>query len=187
MKSPETMKIDLLAYQTEAEQQKKKGYTEVLLLCLVAVLLMGAAAGFYYQRGQELKALQEEKQVLQTEVDDLKKVEVISTGADGTTSRQVGNLKTIVAKLEKERKVDPQRLLDIYLLTVPKVTISMMEFKKDGNLVINAYTSRQSNMIEFVDNLKTKEYIKDIKVINSKLNGKTGEVTFTLDLVWEVE
>ena len=42
-------------------------------------------------------------------------------------------------------------------------------------------------MIEFVDNLKTKEYIKDIKVINSKLNEKTGEVTFTLDLVWEVE
>lgn len=177
------IKINLLRYKIEKEHAQSQLLKELVVFGLIFLLLAGAAAGMYLQQQKEMAGIKTDNLKLQKEVDNLRQVatmaSISSKELEGIDSRRA-----LIERLEKEPKLDPAFLEDIYIasgdIIVSKITV------KNGELDINAYADSQTSCIDYIDRLKAIPRIKDVMNVNSRLNEKNGEVTFSLTLKWEV-
>lgn len=186
MRTERQPKINLLTYRQEEAEQKRLSQRNIIIITVVTVLLVAAGAANWWSQNQQVKALEQQNQQLQKQVEDLSKVAAIAGGVSDQEVKELGSRKALLSKLEEERTLDPGQLEDIYALSVPKITIGKMDIKDNGEITINAYTSRQSSLIEFVERLQKEDFVKEIQRISSKRNDKTGEISFTLVLAGEV-
>lgn len=159
----------------------------IVIVLLVTLLLAAGAAVIWSKQNQQFKALEQEHQQLQKHVEDLSKVAAVAGGISNQEVKELGTRKALLTRLEQERTLKPEQLEDIYALSVPNITIGKMEIKDAGELTLSAYTSSQGKFIAFVEKLQAQDYIKEIQRISSKRNDKTGEISFTLTLAWEVD
>lgn len=180
------MKIDLLAYRQEERQLRRKAGQETVILTVIAVLLLAGASGVWWTQDRQIQVLQQQEKQLRAEVEDLANVAALAGGVSDQEMKELGSRKALLTRLEQERRLKPEQLENIYALSVPDIVIGKMEIKEAGELTISAYTDSQSQFIEFVEKLAKEEYIKEIQKISSKQNDKTGEISFTLTLAWEV-
>lgn len=180
-------RINLLRYQQEETLESRKNNRLVLILGLVALLLAGAMGGVWWMQNQKLQAVKAENKQLQQQVDKLTS-SVVFTDTASKGSDEVGKRISIVNTLEKQVKVKSKHFQDIYLLSIPGITIGKMDVKSNNSFTISAYCSSQAKFINFLKQLRELDFIKEVNNISSKCNAKTGEVNFNLTLVWgEVE
>lgn len=175
-------RINLLRYQWE-EEDRESNIRFILILGLVALLFIGAMGGTWQMQKQKLKTLKAENQQLQQQVDKLTR-----SVASADPAKNVGGIdmrSTIVNTLEKQAQKKSKHFQEIYLISIPGITIGKMDVKSDNNFTINAYCSSQTKFIKFLEQLQELEFVKEAKNISSKRNDKTGEVNFNITLVWE--
>ena len=176
-------RINLLRYMQEGEVEKKSDLRFILILSLAALLFIGIMSGTWWMQGQKLQAMKTENQKLQQEIDQLSK----AASADKNAPAEFNGREAILNTLESQQKVRSQQLEEIYQLTIPGVTIGKIDVKSNNNFTMSAYCNSQAKCIAFLEQLRELDYIKDVKVISSKLNAKTGEVSFNFSLIWGVE
>ena len=179
-------KINLLSYRQEEAELKRQSRRRVLVIAAITVLLIGAAAATWWSQHQQVKALEQENQQLQDQVEDLSNIAASAGGISDEEVKELGSRKALLDKLEEERTFDPEQLEDIYALSVPDITIGKMDIRNGGEITVNAYTDSQSDLIDFLEKLENEDFVKEIQRISSKRNDKTGEISFTLVLTGEV-
>lgn len=180
-------RINLLRYQQENQLESRSNIRFVLILTLTALMLVGVMGGAWYVQNKKLQAVKAENQQLQQQVDKLTS-SVVSTDTGTEGSGEVNKRTSMINAVEKQVKVKSRHFQDIYLLSIPGVTIGKMDTKSDNKFSISAYCSSQAQFIKFLEQLRELDFIKEVKNISSKCNAKTGEVNFNITLVWgEVE
>ena len=177
-------RINLLRYQQEEALESKKNNQFVLILGLVALLLAGAMGGAWWSQNQNLQTVKAENIQLQQQVDKLTS-SVVSTDTVTKGSGEVDKRSSMINTLQKQVRVKSKHFQDIYLLSIPGITIGKMDVKSDNNFAMSAYCSSQAKFIKFLKELRELDFIKEVKNISSKCNTKTGEVNFNIILVWE--
>jgi len=176
-------RINLLRYQQEENLESRSNIRFVLILGLAALLLVGAMGGTWLIQNQKLQAVKAENQQLQQQVGQLSR-SAVSTDTGSKDSDKVNMRKNMINALEKQVKVKSQHFEDIYLVSIPAVTIGKMEVKSDNNFTMSAYCNSQVNFIKYLEQLRALDFIKEVKSVSSKCNAKTGEVNFNVTLVW---
>ncbi len=180
-------RINLLRYQQEETLESRQNIQLVLILGLAALLLVGAMGGVWWMQNQKLQAVKAENKQLQQQVDKLTS-SVVSTDTVAKSSGEADKRISMINTLEKQVKVKSKHFQDIYLLSIPGITIGKMDVKSNNSFTISAYCSSQAKFINFLKQLRELDFIKEVNNISSKCNAKTGEVNFNLTLVWgEVE
>lgn len=177
-------RINLLRYQQEETLESRSNIQFVLILGLVVLLLVGAMAGGWWLQNQKLQALKAKNQQLQEQISQMSRL-AVSTDTLAEGSDQVNQRSSMINSLEKQAKAKTKYLDEIYLLSIPGVTIGKMDVKSDNNFTISAYCSSQATFIKFLEKLRKLEFVKEVKNISSRCNDKTGEVNFNITLVWE--
>jgi len=186
LRSDRQQKINLLTYRREETEQKRLFQRKIIIITMVTILLVAAGAASWWSQNQRIEALEQQNQQLQEQVEDLSKIAALAGGVSDQEVKELGSRQALLSKLEEERTLDPGQLEEIYALSVPQITIGKMDVKDNGEITINAYTSRQSSLIDFVEKLQKEDFVKEIQRISFKRNDKTGEITFTLVLAGEV-
>lgn len=176
-------RINLLRYQQEETLESKKNIQLVLILGLAVLLLVGAMGGIWWMQNQKLQALKAENQQLQEQVGQLSR-SAVSTDTDSKGPDKINIRKNMIDALEKQVKVKSKHFEEIYLLSIPGVTIAKMDVKSDNNFTTSAYCDSQAKVIEFLEQLRELDFVKEVKSVSSKCNAKTGEVNFNITLVW---
>jgi Tfp pilus assembly protein PilN len=179
-------RINLLAYRQEEAELQRKSQRTIIIAVLITVVLVAAAASIWWNQNQQVKALEEQNQQLEKQVEELSQVAALAGGISDQEVKELGSRKALLAKLEEERTFDPQQLKDIYALGVPDITIGKMAIKTNGEITINAYTGSQAKLIKFLEKLQQEDFVKEIQRLSSKRNDKTGEISFTLVITGEV-
>lgn len=180
-------RINLLRYQWEEELDRNSNIRFILILGLMALLFIGAMGGTWRMQNQELKTLKIENQQLQQQLNQ-QTSSVVSTDIDTKASSEVKIRSTMVNALEKQVKANTKYFEDIYLLSIPGITIGRMDVKSDNNFTMSAYCNSQAQFIKYLEQLEKLDFVKEVKSVSSKCNAKTGEVNFNITLVWgEVE
>lgn len=185
MKASRDAKINLLNYKLEEQREAKRYLKEYAIAILIIGLLAGTAFGVNLQQQKKIEAITKENQILHEQVEALIPVEAAAV-ISSDDLRNIESHRALVHKLEKESKLDPLFVEQIYLTSQPDIIINKMNVK-DGELKIEAYTNNQAAFINFVDRLKANRQIKEVRTISSTLNEKTGEVKFSLTMKWEVQ
>ena len=179
-------RINLLRYQQEEAREKYSDIRFFLILGMVALLFVGVMGGTWWMQNQKLQAVKAKNEQLQQQVDKLTR-SVVSTDTTKDVS-EVNVRHTIITALEKQVKVKSKHFEEIYLLSIPGVTIGKMDVKSDDNFAMTAYCNSQAKFIKFLEEVRNLDCVKEVKNISSKYNAKTGEVSFNITLVWgEVE
>ncbi len=175
-------RINLLRYMQEGKVEKKSDLRFILIIGLAVLLFTGIMGGAWWMQGQKLQAMKNENKQLQQEIDQLTKAVSGNDAPVGLNGREA-----ILNTLESQQKVKSKQLEEIYQLTIPGVTIAKINVKSNNDFTMSAYCNSQAKCIVFLEQLRELDYIKDVKVLSSKLNAKTGEVSFNFNLIWGVE
>lgn len=175
-------RINLLRYRQAEEVEKKSNIRFMGILALVVLLLLGAMGGTWWKQNHQLQAVKNEKQQLQQQEEQLSHL-AISTATGGKDS-ELDQRQSIINALEKQVKVKSKHFKEIYLLSIPGVTIGKMDIKPNNNFTISAYCNSQAKFIEFLEQMRKLNFVKEVKNVSSKCNSKTGEVSFIVTLVW---
>ncbi|MGI5879210.1 MAG: PilN domain-containing protein [Syntrophomonadaceae bacterium] len=176
-------RINLLRYMQEGKVEKKSDLRFILILGLAVLLFTGIMAGTWWMQGQKLQAIKNENQQLQKDIEQLTK----AVSANKNTPEGLNSREAMLNALESRQKVKSKQLEEIYQLTIPGVTIAKIDVKSNNSFTMSAYCNSQAKCITFLEQLRELEYIKDVKVLSSKLNDKTGEVSFNFNLIWGVK
>jgi Tfp pilus assembly protein PilN len=177
-------RINLLRYQQEEVWESKSNIRFLLILGLVALLFVSAMGGTWRMQSRQLQELKAQNEQLQQQVSELTSA-TVSTDIDSEISDKIKARATMVQALEKQIKVKSKYFEDVYLLSIPGVTIGKMDVKPDNNFAMSAYCSSQAKLIKYLEQLINLDFVKEVKSITSKRNAKTGEVNFNITLVWE--
>lgn len=177
-------RINLLRYQQEEVWESKSNIRFLLILGLVALLFVSAMGGTWRMQSRQLQELKAQNEQLQQQVNKLT-TSVVSTDTGSKLTDELNIRTTMVNVLEKQVKVKSKYFQDIYLLSIPGVTIGRMDVKSDNNFTMSAYCNSQAKLIKYLEQLINLDFIKEVKSITSKRNAKTGEVNFNITLVWE--
>lgn len=177
-------RINLLRYQHEEAWESKSNIRFLLILGLVALLFVSAMGGTWRMQNKQLQEMKAQNEQLQQQVSELTS-SVVSTDSESKISDEINIRTTMVQALEKQVKVKSKYFGDIYLLSVPGVTIGNMGVKSDNNFTMSAYCNSQAKLINYLEQLINLDFVKEVKGISSKRNAKTGEVNFNITLVWE--
>ncbi len=177
-------RINLLRYQHEEVWESKSNIRFLLILGLVALLFVSAMGGTWRMQNKQLQEMKAQNEQLQQQVSELAS-SAVSTDSESKIADEINIRTTMVQALEKQVKVKSKYFGDIYLLSVPGVTIGKMDVKSDNNFTMSAYCNSQAKLIKYLEQLINLEFVKEVKGISSKRNPKTGEVNFNITLVWE--
>ena len=186
MKVGKEPRIDLLAYQREEQLERRGNFRNMAILGLLALLLLAGMGTIWWVQGQQLDTLQTENKKLQQEIDNLVKT-VDSRNATLDNKKSQNSRQTLLSNLDADAQVKSIHLRKIYQLSIPDITIGKIDMKSNNELAMTAYCNSQAEFIKFLGQLRELDFIKDVKNISSKYNEKTGEISFNLTLVWEVE
>ena len=181
MNTDYTPKINLLDYKNAEQRQRKQRRMEILLYALVLLLVAGALAGVgYYQhtRLAELTALNEqltlERQQVAAQVTPASKVYV----ADA--ERQ----KTLDQLLEKRISyIEP--LKNVYWQAEPNIYLNRWRLMRKS--LYQRLCAGPGGLHRFQPAHAGSPRVKAVKSVDSRLNEKNGEVTFSLVFDWEVK
>ncbi|MGS0764008.1 PilN domain-containing protein [Syntrophomonas curvata] len=176
-------RINLLRYQQEEKLERKSNIRFMGILGLAALLFVGALGGTWWMQNQKLQALKAENQQLQRQIDKLNR-SAVSTDSGSKYSDKFNAHRTMVEALEKRVKVKSKYLKEIYLLSIPDVTIGKMDVTSDNDFTMSAYCKSQVKFIKYLEQLRELNFVKEVKSVSSKYNTKTGEVNFNITLVW---
>lgn len=175
-------RINLLRYQQEKAKERYANIRLYLMLGMIILLSITAMGGAWWMQKQNLQAVKAKNEVLQQQVDELTSYAVSASSKEDVS--EYNQRQTMITTLEKLVKAKSKNFEEIYLLSIPGVTIGKMDVKANDNLVITAYCSSQAVFIKFLDEIRNLDFIIEIKNISSKYNEKTGEVSFNVTLVW---
>lgn len=182
MKAGKESRINLLRYQQEARQERKSNVRFIGILALVVLLLVGAMGGLWWMQNEKLQAVKAQNQKLQQQVDDLTK-SVIATGISTKNSGKVDIRTAMINTLEKQVKAKSKYFKEIYLISIPNVTIGKMDVKSDNSFTMSAYCQGQTKFIKFLEQVRELGFVEEVKNVSSRYNAKTGEVNFNITLV----
>lgn len=180
MKEP---RINLLRYQQEAAREKRAGIQFLIVTGIVILLCITAMGGVGWTQKQKLQAIKADNTALQQEVEELTGL-VVSLEANPGTGIDINNKKSIIHVLENQVKVQSDNIKDLYLLSIPEITIGKMDIKSDNKLALTAYCNGQTKFINFLDEVRSLDCVKEVSDLSSRYNDKTGEVSFNLTLEW---
>jgi len=183
MKAGKESRINLLRYQQEAHQERKSNIRFIGILGLVALLLVGAMGGIWWLQYQKLQTVKVQNQELQQQVDNLTKSVTAITGTSTKDAGKVDIRTTMVNALEKQVKAKTKYFEEIYLISIPNVTIGKMDVKSDNSFTMSAYCQGQTKFIKFLEQVRELGFVEEVKNVSSRYNAKTGEVNFNLTLV----
>ena len=183
MKAGKESRINLLRYQQEAQQERKTNTRFIGILALVALLLVGAMGGLWWMQNEKLQAVKAQNQQLQQQVDNLSKSVAAIPGASTKDTGKVDIRTTMINALEKQVKAKTKYFDEIYLLSIPNVTIGKMDIKSDNSFTMSAYCQGQTKFIKFLEQVRELGFVEEVKNVSSRYNAKTGEVNFNLTLV----
>lgn len=179
-------RIDMLAYRRKEQSERLGNLRNIAILGLLALLLLGGMGTVWYLQNQQVETLQTENKQLQRKIDSLTKT-VDGMDASLDNKKSGNSRQSILSNLEAAAQVKSIHLRKIYQLSIPEITIGKLDMKSNNEFVMTAYCNSQAKFIKYLGQLRELDFIKDVKNISSKSNEKTGEVSFNLTLVWEVE
>lgn len=185
MKAGKEPRIDLLAYQREEQLERQGSFKAIAIFGLVLLVFLGGMGFFWWMQNNQISTLKTENKTLQQEIDKLS--QTVSGANQGNTIQSKDNRQGMLNKLEEEAQVKSGQLRKIYQLSIPNITVGKLEMKSNNELAVTAYCTSQASFIKFLGQLRELDFINEVKNISSKYDEKTGEVTFNLTLVWEVE
>lgn len=186
MRSGKEPRINLLRYRQEELSDKRSNRIFKLVLALALVLCVGAMSGMWWTQNQKMELLQQENQELQQQVDQLA-VEVSGDQELAPAPKDLSAREAMIRELAADPRISADNLREIYELSDLGITIGSMQVKAGESLTLAAYCNSQTKFIQFLDGLRTLDYVKEVQNVSSRLNDKTGEVNFNITLVWEVE
>ncbi len=186
MKKSKEARINLLRYKHDEAREKKANIQFFLISGIVFLLFLTTIGGIWWFQGQKLQVIEADNRILQEEIEQLTRIMVsadTSELVDASDLRQV-----IITALEQEVHAKAKHFGEIYLLSIPGITIGKMDLKSNNDLSMTAYCNSQAKFINFLDEVRNLDYVQEVKNISTKYNDKTGEINFNLTLVWgEVE
>lgn len=176
-------RINLLRYLQEEAREKKADTRFYIITGLIILLSITAMGGLGGAQKQKLQALKTDNTNYQQKVDELTSIVITLepnlADAEGGIDNQA-----IINAVENQVKVQSDNITDLYMLSIPGVTIGKMDVRSNDMLSLTAYCQGQTKFIRFLDEVKNLESVKEVKNISSKYNDKTGEVSFNLTLEW---
>lgn len=179
MKEP---RINLLYYRQEESQEKRSDIRFYIITGLVILLLVGAMGGLGMSQKQKLQTLKSDNLDLQQEVEKLTSM-VVALESNQGSENGISNM-SIISILENQVKVQSENIKELYVTSIPGITIGRMDVKSDNKLALNAYCQGQTKFINFLDEVKNLKCVKEVSNLSSRYNDKTGEVNFNLTLEW---
>ncbi len=179
-------RIDMLAYRREEQLERRGNLRNITIFGLLALLLLGGMGTAWWLQNQQVGTLQTENEQLQQEIDSLA-ITVARTDSAVDNKKSQDSRLALLNQLEESAQVKSTQLRKIYQLSIPDITIGKLDMKANNEFALSAYCNSQAQFITFLSQLRDLDFIKDVKNISSKANEKTGEVSFNLTLVWEVE
>lgn len=179
-------RINLLSYLQEEAAQKRELRQKLIAVVVINIMLVCAAAVSWWSQHQQVIAWEKENQHLQEQVESLRKIAAAIGSSSDQEARELSLRKSWLAKLERERTLDPGQLEEIYALSIPDITISQINMKNSGEITIKGYADNQRDLIAFLERLENEDFVKDISNVASKRNSQTGEISFTLVMAGEM-
>ncbi len=179
-------RINLLSYLQEEAAQKRELRQKLIAVVAINIMLVCAAAVSWWSQHQQVIAWEKENQHLQEQVESLRKIAAAIGSSSDQEARELSLRKSWLAKLERERTLDPGQLEEIYALSIPDITISQINMKNSGEITIKGYADNQRDLIAFLERLENEDFVKDISNVASKRNRQTGEISFTLVMAGEM-
>jgi len=190
MKASKEPRIDLIAYRRKEQLERRGILWHLVAAGLIVVLFLGAMGSAWWLQNKQIETLQTMNQQQQQKVDRLAQT-VASTVAKTDTllnkQKSQDSRQALLNNLEAAAQMKSKLLREIYQLSIPDITFGKLEMKANNELAISAYCNSQTRFIKFLGQLRELDFIKEVKNISSQYNDKTGEVSFNLTLVWEVD
>lgn len=176
-------RINLLRYLQEEAQEKRADMQFFIITGLVILLCILAMGGLGWSQKQKLQALKADNNNLKQEVEELTSITVTLESNLLAAESGIDN-QAIINDVENQLKVQSDNITELYMLSIPGITIGKMEVRSSDILSLTAYCQGQTKFIKFLDEVRNLETVKEVKNISSKYNDKTGEVSFNLTLEW---
>lgn len=176
-------RINLLRYLQEEAQEKRADVQFYIVTGVIILLCISAMAGLGWAQKQKLQALKVDNTNLKQKVEELTSIVVSLQSNYLDTEGDIDSL-AIIDELENQVKVQSDNITELYMLSIPGITVGKMDLKSNDILSLTAYCQGQTRFIGFLDEIRNLESVKEVKNISSKYNDKTGEVTFNLTLEW---
>jgi len=179
------IKINLLSTQRAKKAKKKVAFEAQLLWAglLVIVLAIGWFVG-WNMLDQEVALLQAEKGRVSSELALLKRQvkEVENYEADK---------KRVKEKIEVIRQLRKNQSMPVYLLNeiskrLPDRVWLVSLSEKSGTVDLNGRATTNSEIVDFINNLKAASAFKDVQILESRQK-KEGEITiYSFRLKWSL-
>ncbi len=176
-------RINLLRYLQEEAQERKADIKFYIITGVIILLCLSAMGGLGWAQKQKLQALKTDNTNLKQEVEELTSIVVTLESNFLDTEGDIDSL-AIIDDVENQVKVQSDNITELYMLSIPGITIGKMDLKSNDTLALAAYCQGQTKFISFLDEVRSLESVKEVKNISSKYNDKTGEVSFNLTLEW---
>jgi len=159
------IKVNLFPFR--AARIKENIRRQVTIYILSVIFLILASSYFYLDLNNKVKALREEQDVKQKELDSFKDTNAKIKALKKTITDVEVKLKTI-KKLEKG-KTGPVRLLDDIAMSVPKDKLWLTTLKeKKGTLILDGTAMDNETVADFMNRLKNTGSIKSVQLVRTR-------------------
>jgi type IV pilus assembly protein PilN len=159
------IKVNLFPFR--AARIKENIRRQVTIYILSVIFLILASSYFYLDLNNKVKALREEQDVKQKELDSFKDTNAKIKALKKTIADVEIKLKTI-KRLEKG-KTGPVRLLDDIAMSVPKDKLWLTTLKeKKGTLILDGTAMDNETVADFMNRLKNTRSIKSVQLVRTR-------------------
>jgi len=159
------IKVNLFPFR--AARIKENIRRQVTIYILSVIFLILASSYFYLDLNNKVKALREEQDVKQKELDSFKDTNAKIKVLKKTIAAVEVKLKTI-KRLEKG-KTGPVRLLDDIAMSVPKDKLWLTTLKeKKGTLILDGTAMDNETVADFMNRLKNTRSIKSVQLVRTR-------------------
>lgn len=156
------------------------------VLGFLILAITGVLTGYFYiLQNRELANQQALNTELKTEVQKYEKEMAIFKPIE-ELSKEIASKNQKVNSLEKTQESYAKVMMEIDKALPSKVIVAGVEIKGQ-KIVLTGFSPDHSQVARLLDGLKRSTIFKNVTVLGSKINEKTNEAEFTIDMDWEAE
>ncbi len=159
------IKVNLFPFREAIIKENIRRQATIYILSVIFVLL--ASSYFYLDLNNKVKALREERDVKQKELDSFK-----------DTNKKIATLKKTIAEVEvklktierlEKGKTGPVKLLDDIASSVQKDKLWLTTLKEQGGkLILNGTAMDNETVADFMDRLESTKSVNSVELVRTR-------------------
>lgn len=179
MKNFEPVNINLL----EKDTGREKAMASLMIGILLIAAVFGSMTGLYIYERQQMVMFEKQNTDLQSRLRNMGAQGAMPAGQKSLQS-ELTRRENIVKQVEARRQSYVDVLGEIENAMPARLMMTGIDFS-DKKITLKGYAREYSSEAELLAGLRNSVVFKDVTLASSKLDDKSREVEFTIDMNWE--